>query len=492
MKYPMKSLALITFCFTLFSNYSLQSKELNDKLTILQINDVYVTHTLSDGDEGGLARIATLKDEFQRENPNTLLLLAGDFLSPSVASKVFRGKQMIDVLNASGVDIATIGNHEFDFGVDILKQRMKEAEWTWVVSNIIDKQTGEIIGGAQPYLIKDFGTFSVGFIGLCLDGEEIAQQNLKGVKIINPIDAAGFYISILEKEGVDYIVALTHQNYGDDRKLAERFPNIDLIIGGHEHFPINSQIQETMISKAGSNAKFLAKIDLQETLNQNTEKRYKLIQVDESIDLNNEVSGISEKYQKELDEKLKVVVGYTDEPLNGIAENVRSEQTNLGKLITSGMKETTHSDIAMLNGGAIRGNKIYPVGQLTQKDIITMHPFDDVVVKLEMTGAQIIQALNHGVEKIKEKQGRYPQVSGLDFEVDFENGTGRVSNVKINNQLVNLNKKYSVAITNYMLQGGDAYFMFKDAKTIVNEDQGKLLITVIEGVVKRNNINKAD
>ena len=118
-------------------------------LTILQINDVYSTVPI-DG-AGGLARVATLKQQIAAEGGTPWLVLAGDFLSSSVASTVFKGEQMIAALNAAGLDMATLGNHEFDFGFDILLKRMAEARWQWVVSNVVDAQTGRPIGGRRRF-----------------------------------------------------------------------------------------------------------------------------------------------------------------------------------------------------------------------------------------------------------------------------------------------------------------------------------------------------
>src|SRR5215212_3488471 len=134
-------------------------------VTFLQINDVYTTLPV-DG-QGGLARVATLKQNLAKAGRTPFLVMAGDFLAPSVASSVFKGEQMIAALNATGLDLATLGNHEFDFGDDVLIQRMREASFQWIVSNVVDTATGQPIGGAAPMLVKTFGALKVGFIGLC-------------------------------------------------------------------------------------------------------------------------------------------------------------------------------------------------------------------------------------------------------------------------------------------------------------------------------------
>jgi len=124
-------------------------------VTFLQINDVYSTVPI-DG-VGGLARVATLKQQMAAAGKTPVLVIAGDFLSPSVSSSVFKGEQMVAALNAAGLDFATLGNHEFDFGSDMLIQRMAEAKWQWIVSNVIDTNTGQPVGNAAPYLVTTYG-----------------------------------------------------------------------------------------------------------------------------------------------------------------------------------------------------------------------------------------------------------------------------------------------------------------------------------------------
>src|SRR5499427_4647268 len=145
-------------------------------VTFLQINDVYSTVPI-DG-VGGLARVATLKQQIAAAGKTPVLVIAGDFLSPSVASSVFKGEQMVAALNAAGLDFATLGNHEFDFGIDTLLARMAEAKFQWVVSNVIDRQTGRPVGGAAPYVIRTAGQLRVGILGLCIRSEGILPATL--------------------------------------------------------------------------------------------------------------------------------------------------------------------------------------------------------------------------------------------------------------------------------------------------------------------------
>src|SRR5437899_3354292 len=171
-------------------------------LTILQLNDVYSTVPVDvPGGAGGLARVATLKQQLAAAGRTPLLVLAGDFLSPSVASSVFKGEQMVATLNAAGLDYATFGNHEFDFGIDVLKQRMAESSFTWIVSNVVDAKTGGAIGKAVPYVVRDIGGVKIGIIGLCITTSSIVPTWREQFRFSDPQAAAARYLPALKREG---------------------------------------------------------------------------------------------------------------------------------------------------------------------------------------------------------------------------------------------------------------------------------------------------
>jgi len=283
-------------------------------VTFLQINDVYSTVPI-DG-AGGLARVATLKRQLAASGHTPFMVLAGDFLSPSVASNVFKGSQMIAALNAAGLDLATLGNHEFDFGDDLLIERMREAKWQWVVSNVIDRNTGKPIGGAAPYIVKTFGTMKVGFIGLCLVTEEISRDKLTHTRLVDPLAAAARYLPMLKRAGATTIVAVTHLAFATDRALVQKFPQIDLVIGGHEHYPITSTENRTLISKAGSDARWVARIDVARRQSGTLERFFELMPITAAIADEPATAAVVASYETKLGAELDVVVGTSRTPLD--------------------------------------------------------------------------------------------------------------------------------------------------------------------------------
>src|SRR3954454_8720145 len=159
---PRRALALVLLVAGLFTATAQEKSQSNVKVTLLQVNDVYQFASVDQGKAGGLGRVLTLRKSIQQQNPNTLLLMAGDTISPSVESITYKGAQMIEAWNAIGLDYATYGNHEFDFGPDVLRDRMRESKFGWVAANVIDNKTGKAFGGAQPFVIREFGGVKIG------------------------------------------------------------------------------------------------------------------------------------------------------------------------------------------------------------------------------------------------------------------------------------------------------------------------------------------
>lgn len=448
-------------------------------VTLLQINDVYSTVPV-DG-RGGLARVATLDRQIAATGRTPLMLLAGDFLSSSVASTVFKGAQMIEALNAVGLDVATLGNHEFDFGLDVLRQRMREAKFDWVVSNVIDRETGNPIGGAAPYLIRTVNSLRIGIIGLCLTHEGMPVDRLERMELVDPLVAAGTYIPELRKQGVDVIVALTHLTYAEDRALAEQFPEIDVIIGGHEHAPITSTVGQTLISKAGSEARFVARIDLNRRNAETLEKFYELIPITDALIDDPSAAETINAWEARLGKELELTVGRTSVALDGRNTRVRSMETNLGNLIADAIRADVDAEIALLNGGGIRSDKVYEPGALSRRNLVEMHPFGNVVCKIAITGRVVLEALNAGVSGLPVASGRFPQVSGLTYHVERSAQTGsRVRDVLVGGKPLDLDREYTVALPDYILEGGDGYTMFASAKRIVSPEAGHLIVTALE------------
>ncbi|MEQ1869820.1 MAG: bifunctional UDP-sugar hydrolase/5'-nucleotidase, partial [Vicinamibacterales bacterium] len=431
---------------------------------------------------GGLARVATIKKKLAAAGAHPLLMLGGDFLSSSVASTVFKGAQMIAALNATGLDVATLGNHEFDFGVETLLTRMAEAKFDWVVSNVVDRQTKAMVGGAPPYLIKTIGALKIGILGLCINSEGILPAMRDRLEITSPVDAVAKYLPELKREGADVIIALTHLKIGEDRELALRFPDIDVIVGGHEHYPITSVAGRTLISKAGMNARFVARIDLNKRGADPVDRYFELMPVTSAINGDIATTLVVNEWESKLDVAMDDTVATSTVVLDARNATLRLGESNLGDLVTDLMRAHTGADIALLNSGGIRGNRAYPPGPISRRTLFSMHPFNNVICKVEVSGRVLLQALESGVSQWPDPTyGRFPQVSGMTMRVVTSAAPGaRVRDVTVNGAPIDLNRLYTVALPDFVLDGGDGYQMFADSRVLIDKEAGTPINEALE------------
>jgi 5'-nucleotidase / UDP-sugar diphosphatase len=349
---------------------------------------------------------------------------------------------------------------------------------------VIDTKTNRPIGGAAPYVIKTYGSLKVGFIGLLLNTAEISAEKLTHTRILDPIATAARDVPILKAKGAAVVVAITHLAFEDDRRLAQRLPQIDLIIGGHEHFPITSTENRTLISKAGSDAKWVARIDVNRPRLGPTERFYDLISITSAIPDDAKTAEVVASYENRLGKELDTVVATSRVPLDAESLRLRAGETNLGDLFADALRADTQSDVALMNAGSIRGDRVYPPGPITKRTLLAMHPFGNVICKIEVTGRVLLEALNSGVSKMPDTAGQFPQVSGLTMTVDrTAPATSRVRDVRVGSAPLDPNKTYTLAIPDFVLKGGDNYTMFAGQKVLVTPETGNLLVGALEKYV---------
>jgi 5'-nucleotidase len=308
------------------------------KITILQINDAYALEPVDDGRRGGMARLATLVKQIRAANPNTLFVIAGDFLSPSVLSTYLKGRQMIAVLDAVGLDAATFGNHEFDFGPAVLVERMRESRFAWISSNVRDARTGGALGGAQHDRIVTLGGVRVGLLGLTLAETAHRAAGGRDVRFDDALRAGIETATGLRRRGAQLVIALTHQSMAADRELADRAP-IDVIAGGHEHEPLVAEGAKAIVTKAGSDARYLVQIDLWVTPDGRlVERSWTFHEVSARIPRDPAVERLIARYTAELDQELARPVGRTEVALDARRQVLRTQEAALGNFFTDVMR----------------------------------------------------------------------------------------------------------------------------------------------------------
>jgi 5''-nucleotidase/2'',3''-cyclic phosphodiesterase and related esterases len=442
------------------------------RVTLLQVNDVYQFAPVDRGATGGLGRLLTLRKQIMKESPNTLFLLAGDTISPSVESNTYKGQQMIDAWNAIGLDFAVFGNHEFDYGPEVLLERIKESRFAWLGTNVIDKRNGKPFGETQAFVIREFQGVKVGIFGLTLPETRITSRPGPDIDFRDVCETAKQAVADLKAKGAQTIIALTHLSMQQDKALARCVEGIDVIIGGHEHTLLQSHSGRTPIFKMTADAREMGRIQLNigQTSGKVESIDWEIIPVNSRVEEDPQFLATMKKYEP-LMKELAVPVGRTTVALNARSKDGRTQETNIGSFIADAFRKATGADVAFMNGGSIRADDVIPAGELTRRDVLSILPFANPVVKIEVTGATLRKALEHGVSQSAEsaEPGRFPQVSGLRFTFDATRPAGsRVTEVSVGGKPLDDKKTYTLAAPSFIvLEGGDGYDMFKGARQLI-------------------------
>jgi len=469
-----------------------QKPDCTVRVTLLQVNDVYQFAPVDQGARGGLARVSTLKKEIEKQSPNTLFLLSGDTISPSVESITYKGAQMIDAWNAAGLDYSTFGNHEFDFGPDVLRQRMKESKFKWIVANVIDRKTGKPFGDAPAYVIREFEGVTVGIFGLTLEETQVTSRPGPDVEFLNPCETARKIVAEIHARGVKTVVALTHLSMSEDKQVA-RCSGVDVIIGGHEHTLLESASGGAPIFKMTADARELGQIDLNISKNTGAVESidWRVIPVTDKTKDDPQFATLNRKYGALLKE-LSLLVGRTSVDLDARSAVGRTQETNVGDFVADAFRTATGADVGLMNGGSIRADEIIAAGPLTKRDVLSILPFKNKVVKVELSGATLREALEHGVARSSEdaEPGRFPQVSGIRFTFDGRRPPGsRIVDLSLNGKPLDPKKNYTLATSDYVaIDGGDGYAMLKGARVLISQAQAQFDSDVLRTAIAAKKI----
>lgn len=449
---------------------------------------------------GGMAYLSAAVNRLRSERP-TLLLAAGDMIQGNTWANLSKGESVIELMNAMKFDVMVIGNHELDFGQDVLKKRISEATFPVLAANV----TG--LEELKPYAIKEVEGMRVGILGVVAEDTPVLTHpsNVIGLKFVSVQEAVERYLPELKKRA-DIVVVLSHIGHPADRLLAEQVKGIDVIVGGHSHTKVVDppRIGETIILQAWEHAKALGVLDIAyENGRIKSAKGYleEIRPVEGAGD--KRIEAIVLKYKNAVDSVLNQTIGETDVDLDG--ENVRRSETNLGNLIADIMREVSNADAALINSGAIRTS--IRKGDLRAKDIYSVVPFDNYIVAIKVKGRQIQEALEHGFSAVEKGVGAFPQVSGIQLKYDLSRPPGsRIREVRIKGKLLDPEEEYPVATIDFIASGGDGYKAFGDAiksskdysviggamkgEKVVYSDPGKWLRDiVIDHIKSRQRIN---
>ena len=463
---------------------------LDNDIVILYTNDV---HCAVD-DNLGYTGLATVKNALEAQGKHVVLVDNGDAVQGDTIGTLSNGEYIIDIMNEVGYDVATPGNHEFDYGMDQFFALTEQANFPYVSANFVDNDGNTVL---DPYVIKDVAGVKIAFVGISTpktittstpkyfqddNGNYIYafQQDETGEKLYAAVQSA---VDAARAEGAQFVIALAHLGIEEDcspwtsSEVIVNTTGIDAVLDGHSHSMIqgekvkNKDGAEVLLSSTETKLAYIGCLTIKDDGSMST-----------TLISDNGIKEFIGGIQEEFEELVNTVVASTDvdliikDPASG-ERIVRVSETNLGDLCADAYRAMSGADVAIVNGGGVRAD--IPAGDITYGQIIAVHPFGNEMCVVECTGQEILDALELGCSKLPAESGGFLQVSGMTYTVDLnvestvkldENGMfvsvegdRRVKDVTIGGEPLDPEKTYTLASHNYKLKDcGDGYSMFAD------------------------------
>ena len=501
---------VMTFSLAVTANAAEETaQDLDGDIVILHTNDVH-------GAISGYAKVAALKDAYEARGAYVLLMDAGDFIQGDPTVSTSEGATAVELMNLAGYDVATFGNHEFDYGYENLRNLMAEMDFPIVSANV--RVRGESGKDETPFsssvtFTAPDGTM-IGVFGLTTPetATKAHPAKIQGVTFLAGealLSVAQNQVDYLEELGCEYIICLGHLGIDDESAgnrsidLLEKVEGIDVFIDGHSHSTYEDvktaaggtgKVGDTLVTSTGTKLESIGvvTIDAEGVITTSTTPVADLTAEDA------DVAARAAAIQKEIDDEYGTVFAKTEVALNGEREpGNRTEETNLGDLITDALvwgaeREGTEVDAAVTNGGGIRAS--IAAGDITKKDINTVLPFGNTLSIVQVTGAELLEALEASTYCTPTSIGGFPQVSGIEFTVDttkaYDQGElypgstyygpksiQRVTIETVGGEPFDANATYTIATNDFMAAGGDTYYAFAAAS--VNYDLGLSMDEVV-------------
>lgn len=450
-------------------------------ITILHTNDIHGHIEAWRGWEGdiagkaigGMDRLATaIKQVRAEEGANVLLLDAGDAIGDTMIADETKGAAVLRIMNALGYDAMTIGNHEPDFTAERLRELTGEARFSVLAANLRDRKSGELF--TKPYFIRAIGGVRVGILGLAYPNTPLttAKRNVAELEFRDIPPVARDFVPKMRQEGAEIVIALTHYGLGADIKLAKSVPGIDVIVGGHSHNRVEPAIKEgqTIIVQAGAHGSDLGRLDLTVSNGKIVRSESKLILLDHARIASDSataklISELTTPFKTRLEEPLGEAAApiVRAQTIGGAKPRKRDQQSPADSLFADIVRGEAKTDIAFLPG--VGYGVAIPAGPMTASDLRNLVPHESKVVTMKLTGAQVRAILEQAVENAytddpERKVGGMIQVSGLRFSHDDR----QVTEVRIGDEPLDPARKYRVATSSMLADGGHNYAAFLEGK----------------------------
>ncbi|KAA9388236.1 5'-nucleotidase C-terminal domain-containing protein [Neorhizobium galegae] len=472
------------------------------ELNILHINDFHsrlesinaTDSTCSAEDEGkgvcfgGAARLLTAINQtraaLKAENKNVILLNGGDNFQGSLFYTTYKGAAEAEALNAMKFDAMTVGNHEFDDSDDVLATFLDKIQFPVVTANVVPSAAAKIGNRIKPSLVLTVGGQKVGIVGAVTnDTAEIANPG-PNITIADDVAKITEAVQGLKAQGVDKIIALTHVGYPRDLALIAKIPDVDVVVGGHTHTLLSNVAKgaegpyptwsdnpggyKVPVVQAYQYSKYLGDIKIVfDDSGVVKSAEGEPILMDKSITPDPVFLARVAELKKPIEDMKKKVVGASEAVIDGDRRVCRAKECSMGNLVADAMLDRTKGQgiaIAIQNGGGLRAS--IDAGEVTQGEVVSVLPFQNTLATFQLTGADVVKALENGVSQIDDGAGRFPQVAGLKYSFDKSKPAGaKVSDVQVKegDKFVPIDpaKTYGVVTNNFMRAGGDGYAIFK-------------------------------
>lgn len=477
-----------------------RNKEIQYDLTLIHFNDIH-GRIDSSGENIDFAKFFTfLKDlRENKKNGEVILIDSGDTIHGTLFANLSKGRSIVEIYNAIGLNYSTLGNHDFNYGYDHLKNLMNIQKYKTLATNLIDENNG-----IDSFEIKNINGFKICLFGIITPETyyKTSYKDINTLKIEEPQKSVEELLENLKNEKIDMFIGITHLGLDKSTKeknrseyLAKKFSQLDILLDGHSHTEIKEKfiVNKTVISQVGNYNRNIGIIQIK--LDQDKSKNiinYKLITKDE-IDVYKSDKCIEKKVTsitKDIKEKMSRIVGENRFFLNGDRDLVRTQETNLTQLITDAIHWKTKADAVLINGGSVRDS--IAKGNITVEDISKSIPFGNVIITKNVKGENIKLALENGLRFYPNSFGAMAQVSGMKVYFDPEkNAFDRVKEIFINDEILKNEKYYRLAVTDFMAIGGEEYTSLINEKELeIHPTAEEILTEYIKkvGIKKREEV----
>jgi 5'-nucleotidase/UDP-sugar diphosphatase len=499
----MKKLLLGATALTLCAGFS-TAAHAEFTLNILHINDFHsrfgpITDTDSNCDAetdaagecfGGVARLKTAIDNkrAELEGENVVLVDAGDQFQGSLFYTQYRSEIIAEFANDLGIEVMAVGNHEFDDGPEELAKLLEAADFPIISGNTNVENEPILAGKLEGTHVLEIGGEQIGFVSALAEDTDETSSPGENVEFEDTITSLRTQVDALTAAGVNKIIALTHVGYTQDLEIAANVPGIDVIVGGHSHTLLSNTEEgaaggyptlvnnpdgvEVPVVTAYSYGKYLG--DLVVTWDDEgnvTSAEGAPILIDASVEPNEEYVARLAELEEPIQELMAEVIGTTTDTLEGSREVCRVQECSMGNLLADAILDATAeqgASIAFQNGGGIRAS--IDAGEITMGEVLTVLPFSNTLATVEVSGADVIDALENGVSDIENGAGRFAQVAGLKYSYSLANPVGeRVSDVMVKGEgdewvPIDEEATYKIVTNNYVRGGGDGYGTFAEGE----------------------------